>query len=519
MIAACYHFHVTQVKRSAGQSVTEMAAYRACAKLRSAYYNETYNYTSKPGLIHSEILLPPHAPAKFADRETLWDAVEYAEKRPDAQLAFNFDFSLQTEFTNEENIALVQRFLQEHFISRGMICDWAFHYPTEHDDNPNPHVHLLCPMRPLNSDGSWGEKQKAEPVFDENGKPVFGKNGRQKTKAVKTTDWSDASTLIEWREAWAKLNNQLFEKKGLPVRISADTLEAQGVDRLPTIHEGPSVRAMESKGIVTERGSYNRWVRIVNGKMELLKSHLARLVQWAKDLRKRPPKEKDLIELLDDYRKGRDYGAYSQKAKVTNLKHFTVAVEYLRQRSIHTPAELEAHIASVQAEYDAASAKKSKIKKQVEALNADLKTIRRWEAVRPIGEQYEKKKMGKDKFYREHEKEIKTYFFIKKNKQHLINGKAEAAIKKRQQSLKAEQKSLDDALDPIDRKLHFLKAVRHSIDVAMGKADNVTPVEIEGETVFVENSGSVLEKLGRKKQEINHTQPARQNEKPQPAQE
>lgn len=187
-----------------------MAAYRACDKLHSAYYQETYNYTEKPGLIRSEILLPPNAPAEFADRETLWDAVEYAEKRPDAQLAFNFDFGLQTEFTDEENITLVQQFLTEHFVSRGMICDWAFHYPSKNDAHPNPHVHLLCPMRPLNPDGLWGEKQKAEPVFDENGNPVFGKNGRQKTKSVKTTDWSDASTLIEWRAAWAELNNALF---------------------------------------------------------------------------------------------------------------------------------------------------------------------------------------------------------------------------------------------------------------------------------------------------------------------
>lgn len=510
---------MTQVKRSAGQSVTEMAAYRACAKLHSEYYHETYNYTAKPGLVISEILLPPHAPAEFANRETLWDAVEYAEKRPDAQLAFNFDFSLQTEFTNEENIALVRSFLSDHFISRGMICDWAFHYPTEHDADPNPHVHLLCPMRPLNPDGSWGEKQKAAPVFDENGKPVFSKNGRQKTKSVKTTDWSDASTLVEWRTAWADLNNALFEKKGLPVRISADTLEAQGVDRLPTIHEGPSVRAMEAKGLVTERGNYNRWVRMVNGKMEMLKSHLARLVQWAKDLRKRQPKEKDLIALLDDYRKGRDYGAYSQKAKATNLKHFTLAVNYLQQNALRTPAELEAHVASVQSEYDATAAQRAKIKKEVDALNADLKTIRRWEAVRPIGAQYEKKKKGKDKFYREHEKEIKTYFFIKKKKQDLIDGKAEAAIMKQVQALKAEQKALEAALDPIDRKLQFLKAVQHSIDVALGKADNVTPVVIGGETVFVESSGSVLDKLGQKQQEIKNKPPAQRNEKPQPAQE
>lgn len=312
---------------------------------------------------------------------------------------------------------------------------------------------------------------------------------------------------------------RFFEKKGLPVRISAETLEAQGVDRLPTIHEGPNVRAMEAKGFITERGSYNRWVQKINRSFLLIKEHLGSLLQWVRKLRERTPKEESLIDLLDDYTSGRNLGTYSQKAKAENLKRLTVAVDYLRQHALVTPADLEAHIRSVQAEYDATKAQKAKIKKQVDALNADLKTIRRWEAVRPIGEQYEKKTIGKNKFYSAHEKEIKTYFFIKKKKQDLINGKAEASIAKQLQALKTEQKALEAALDPIDRKLQFLKAVQHSIDVALGKAENTTPVEIDGKTVFVENTGSVLEKLERAKQEIKNKQPARQNDKPQPEQE
>ncbi len=479
-----------------------MAAYRACDKLHSAYYHETYNYSSKPGLIHSEILLPPHAPARFADRETLWDEVEAAEKRPDAQLAFNFDFSLQSEFTNAENIELVRNFLLNHFVSRGMICDWAFHYPTENDENPNPHVHLLCPMRPLNPDGSWGNKQKAVPVFDESGNPVIGKNGRQKTNAVKTTDWSDPETLTEWREAWAQLNNELFEKKGLPVRVSADTLEAHGIDRLPTIHEGPNVRAMEAQGLNTERGEYNRWVRKINQSFVLIKSHLERLVQWARNLREHPPKEENLIDLLDDYMTGRNFGAYSQKAKADNLKQFNAAVNYLQKHALKTPADLEYHTQSVQGEFDAARAQKSKIKNQADALNADLKAIHRWEAVKPIGKEYEKKKFGRDKYYSAHEKEIKAYYYLKKNKPALISENAEAKIKAELQTLNADRKSLNESLDLIEKKLKFLHAVQHSIDVALGKADNTEPVEIGGKTVFVESNGSVLSKLERANRQI-----------------
>jgi hypothetical protein len=62
---ALFHFHVTQIKRSAGQSAVAAAAYRAGEKLHSAYYGEDSDYTRKGGVICSEILLPSHAPPEY----------------------------------------------------------------------------------------------------------------------------------------------------------------------------------------------------------------------------------------------------------------------------------------------------------------------------------------------------------------------------------------------------------------------------------------------------------------------
>ena len=38
------------------------------------------DYTRKSGVICSDILLPSHAPPEYADRPTLWNAVEKAER-------------------------------------------------------------------------------------------------------------------------------------------------------------------------------------------------------------------------------------------------------------------------------------------------------------------------------------------------------------------------------------------------------------------------------------------------------
>ena len=50
-------------------------------------------------MICSEILPPTHAPLEYADRETLWTAVEKVERGKKAQLAYSFDIALQNEFS------------------------------------------------------------------------------------------------------------------------------------------------------------------------------------------------------------------------------------------------------------------------------------------------------------------------------------------------------------------------------------------------------------------------------------
>ena len=143
---ALFHLSVTQTKRSAGQSAIASAAYRAGERLYSEYYGEYSDYTRKGGVICSDILLPSHAPPEYADRQTLWNAVEKAERGKNAQLAYSFDIALQNEFSLEENIALARQFLLENFVSRGMVVDFAVHQPDREDGGiPNPHFHVLCP--------------------------------------------------------------------------------------------------------------------------------------------------------------------------------------------------------------------------------------------------------------------------------------------------------------------------------------------------------------------------------------
>ena len=241
---ALFHFHVDQIGRSAGRSAVACAAYRSGEKLYSEYYGETSDYTRKGGVMYSEIMLPPHAPMAYADRQTLWNAVEKAERRHDAQLAYSFDIALQNELTFEENLEVVRAFLLQYFVGDGMTVDFCVHDP-ERDGIQNPHFHVMVPIRPLNPDGIWGAKQHRVYHLDENGERIRDEHGNYVFDAIASTDWGKPETLELWREQWANMVNAKFEQKGLSCRIDHRSYEDQALDILPTVHEGPVVRQME----------------------------------------------------------------------------------------------------------------------------------------------------------------------------------------------------------------------------------------------------------------------------------
>ena len=401
---ALFHFHVGQVKRSAGQSAIESAAYRAGEKLYSEYYGQFSDYTRKGGVMHTEILLPPHAPREYADRQTLWNAVEDVERNKNAQLAYSFDIALQNEFSTEENIALARQFLLDNFVSRGMIADFAVHQPDKKDGIPNPHFHVLCPIRPLNPDGTWGAKQRR----------VYRKDG--KFDAVPTTDWGKPETLEAWREAWAALCNAKFEEKGLPDRIDHRSYERQGVEQHPTVHEGVAVRQMEARGLVTNKGERNRWIKSANTMLRALRDRIKSLATWLTSTRVKLESTPSLEKLLMEYMDKRNAGAWSEKAKVGNLKRASKAVSYLSEHRLHTLDDLEKRLTLLHTELDEVKTVLGANKKRSEELRDCLRYAEQFKLFKPLYDELNaiKWKSKREQFKAEHESELRQFYLARR---------------------------------------------------------------------------------------------------------
>ena len=469
---ALYHFSIDQVRRSAGQSAIAAAAYRAGERLYSDYYGEISDYTKKGGVICSEIFLPPNAPKKFLDRATLWNAVEQTEKHPQAQLSYSFDVALQNEFSLEKNIALAREFVQRQFVAKGMIADLAVHVPDKEGGIPNPHFHVMTTMRPLNADGSFGAKQRREYVLDENGDRVRDENGNYVFNAVHTTDWHEPETLVAWREAWCNLVNAKFEEKGLDCRIDHRSYVRQGLDLIPTVHEGPNVRKMEAKGLATEKGQLNRWIRATNRLIADLKRKIKALSAWlaeVKDELKTPP-QTNLADFLIAYLNRRNASAWSKKARTGNLKEFNGIYNYLMENKLYSVEELEKRLASVSTEFDTLSAAQKARSARMKELQELLRQAEHYERTKPIFQEMNKLpwKDKREKFREAHDGDLRLFFAARRVLREKLGDQPiePEAWKKEYAQLQQEYAEASAGYKPLREDLMQLRKIQHWVDVA-----------------------------------------------------
>ena len=214
----CPHYRIKISTRRKGHSAVAQAAYQSGDRLFDERENKTKYYSDKRGIVYTEILLPVNAPREYADRNSLWNAVEAAENNWNSQLARRFEIALPIELPMEERVALIRQHCMEQFVSKGMIADIAVHDP----DPPghNPHAHVMLTMRPMDENGKWMEKAHREYLLDENGERVRDAKGKFVFRKVPTVDWNDRGNAERWRSAWEDLQNRYLEAAGRPERIS-----------------------------------------------------------------------------------------------------------------------------------------------------------------------------------------------------------------------------------------------------------------------------------------------------------
>jgi len=210
---AIYHLSATIIQRSRGRTATAAAAYRSGGRIRDERSGVIHDYTRRKGVHGSEIRVPAHAPEWARRRDVLWNQVELSERRRDAQLAREINVALPRELSHARNKALLREFVDRCFVEPwGMVADVAYHDM----DSGNPHAHVMLTMRRLDR-GGFGPKMRV---------------------------LNDVKHLRGWREAWAAAVNTALAAEGRSTRVDHRSLAEQGIDAVPTVHEGPTWTAL-----------------------------------------------------------------------------------------------------------------------------------------------------------------------------------------------------------------------------------------------------------------------------------
>ena len=211
----CPHFDVKVIQRSKRQSAVASAAYQSGERLFSEYDQKQKYYSHKSEIVHTEIILPPHAPPEYADRNTLWNAAEAIEKQWNSQLARRFVLAIPRELPRSQYADLIRDYCREFFVSKGMIADFAIHDKGD----GNPHAHILLTMRAMDETGKWLPKSRKVYDIDGNGERIRLASGRWKSHKEDTVDWNDQKYAEIWRQGWADTANRYLEAIGRPERL------------------------------------------------------------------------------------------------------------------------------------------------------------------------------------------------------------------------------------------------------------------------------------------------------------
>lgn len=243
---AIFHCDVSILSRSGGRSATAAAAYRAAESIRDERTGATHDYTRKGGVVHTEIIAPDDAPAWTRDRAQLWNAVEAAEKRKDAQLAREVIVALPHELDGTQRLDLVRGYIRDQFTAKGMIADFALHAPGKEGDERNHHAHILLTLRDITPEGFGG----------------------------KVREWNAKANVYAWRQAWERHANQALEQAGMECRIDGRSLAGKGLDQEPRQHLGVHASAIERRGGQSDRGNENRAIDARNDTRAKLRREL-----------------------------------------------------------------------------------------------------------------------------------------------------------------------------------------------------------------------------------------------------
>ena len=250
--------HLETHSRSKDHSAVAGAAYRLGLRLYCDRTKVWHDYRKRElgeEIVRALTVAPIGAPAWATDAAQLWNRVEAAELRKDAQVARDYRIPIPFGLTDDQAGDLSEemaRFICEELHTPVSI---GLHRDADRDvlgnvkpnDKQGFHAHLYFPTRKLADVDSQDGKAGG------GGSSGFGE---------KLTVLSNKRTSVAFVEAmnakWATLANQYTSISDLPADYDHRSYKRMGLNLTPQPTMGRAVTAMERKGVETRMGDHLR---------------------------------------------------------------------------------------------------------------------------------------------------------------------------------------------------------------------------------------------------------------------
>ena len=238
---------------------------------------------------------------------------------------------------------------------------------------------------------------------------------------------------------------------------------------IPTQHEGPTVRAMETKGIRTDRGDLNRFIRKTNVLLREAKEKIAALIGWLRDVKAelakpQPPMLNDLLALHCSIR---NKGAYSNKAKNANLQRYAEAFSFLQSKNLYTVDDLDNALHAMQDKIDTLKNSASEKQVRIKELDELLRMVDYYKSGKPAADKLKSIRFEKSrqKYKAEHDDELRMFYMAeRKLKPHFKDGKLPiAAWRREREQLEQDCKNIQTELSPLHADVKRLWAIHYNI--------------------------------------------------------
>lgn len=299
---ALYSFgRIKIVSRNGIKSAVATAAYHAGTMFENEYDGTTHDFRDKKNVGETFIRMPESAPVAWRDESIpakerlgmIWNAVELASPAQNARLARTNYLALQREFTLEQNLECVDRWIALNCTAVGMGVTYSVHLK-----DGNPHVDMMYLANEYGPDGKPKQKAKKEYLcrndageeqymdaaafkastgwekvykYQKDGKrqdmtpsEAAASDGWERInnhpvcRTVKVGGWDDPDMAKRWRESWATILNEKFEELGFDVRVDHRSNKERGLLRMASKHVGWGPDREDNLKYNAEVDRYNR---------------------------------------------------------------------------------------------------------------------------------------------------------------------------------------------------------------------------------------------------------------------